>query len=69
MWIRLHEAGDWVYVRIQGKCNMILITNQRCWENGVVWGVFSHFGALFRVPGVTDVRQGLPGCGLDCIKR
>ena len=33
------------------------------------WGVFGHFGALIRVPGVTDVRCGLPGCGWDGIKQ
>ena len=33
------------------------------------WGVFGHFETLFRVPGVTDVRHGLPGCGLYCIKQ
>ena len=33
------------------------------------WGVFGHFGTLFRVPGVTDVRCGLPGCGWDCMKQ
>ena len=33
------------------------------------WGVFGHFWALFRVPGVTDVRCGLPGCGWDCMKQ
>ena len=69
MWIRLHKAGDWVWVRIHGKCNMILITNQRCWENSVFLGCFGHFGALFRIPGVTDVRCGLPGFGWDCIKQ
>ena len=33
------------------------------------WGVFGHFGALFRVPGVTDVRCCRPECGWDCTKQ
>ena len=27
------------------------------------FGVFSHFGALIRAPGLTDVWYGLPRCG------
>ena len=52
MWMKLNEMEDWVWVKIQGRCNMILITFQRY-----------LYAYILRDPWITDVRSGPPKYG------